>query len=217
MTKTAQIRSSAREGGAQSRTRDAEDATNATAASGTRLAVRPARGTRAELPTLLEESLLLEGERATVVPGSSIEELARSMMGGIDDEWGATARRTPVVAPQLDDGWDAAPATDAESVEVRFEPMRVSERFALLAEITECYLERLRGRHAVLYVAVARRDLMGLVLDHWGGFVLSLVDGVTSVQQILDVAPMPEHDALEVLDQLRERGVIKIRLGSVRR
>jgi aminopeptidase-like protein len=56
----------------------------------------------------------------------------------------------------------------------------------------------------------------GVPLDHWAGFVLSLVDGLTSVQDIVDLSPMPEHEVLNVLDRLHEHGLIRIRRRRAR-
>jgi hypothetical protein len=189
--------------------RDEDRFTNATGVSGTRAVLRSTAGARAQLPALPEESRLSKGEHATFAPVSPFEEFARSVMEIVDDDWDAA----PVIHPV----GEAAPATGTEIVEVQVESMGAAARFDLMAQIADCYLERLGSREAVPYVAVARRELVALALDHWTGFVLSLVDGATSVEDILDVSPMPEHEALHVLDQLQERGLIKIRAPHKRR
>ena len=50
-----------------------------------------------------------------------------------------------------------------------------------------------------------------LSIDHRAGFILSLADGVASIDQILDVCGMPKLDALRIIDQLVEQKVIALR------
>jgi hypothetical protein len=59
-------------------------------------------------------------------------------------------------------------------------------------------------------LALEQRDLALLPLDHREGFLLSMVDGVTSVETILDVCAMPADEALVILESLVERGVLLI-------
>jgi hypothetical protein len=125
------------------------------------------------------------------VPAASFEQHGRSTMETLDDEWQAVP-------------------------EMQVEATRVSEQSDLMVQIADGYLERLGGRRAVPSVAVPRGELTKLTLDHGGGFVLSLIDGIASVQDILDVSPMPEHEVLDVLDRLRERGLIRVRPRPVR-
>ena len=48
-------------------------------------------------------------------------------------------------------------------------------------------------------------------LDHREGFLLSLVDGRSSIEALLDAAPMPAEEALAILEGLRASGLITIR------
>jgi hypothetical protein len=48
-------------------------------------------------------------------------------------------------------------------------------------------------------------------IDHWAGFVLSLVDGATTIDDILDASALAEVEALRLLCDLRERGLIDVR------
>ncbi|MGO8992293.1 MAG: hypothetical protein ACLQVI_03120 [Polyangiaceae bacterium] len=59
-------------------------------------------------------------------------------------------------------------------------------------------------------LAVPAREVSLLPLDHREGFLLSLVDGVTSIETILDVCAMPADEALEILNSLVDRGVLVI-------
>jgi hypothetical protein len=64
------------------------------------------------------------------------------------------------------------------------------------------------GYGRVPRVAVTRADLEACALDHREGFILSLLDGTSSVEAILDVAGMPEGEALLVLGELYELGIV---------
>ena len=57
-------------------------------------------------------------------------------------------------------------------------------------------------------LVVSEAELTHLPLDHREGFVLSEVDGVSSIETILDVCPMPSDEVLEILVSLLERGIL---------
>jgi hypothetical protein len=59
-------------------------------------------------------------------------------------------------------------------------------------------------------VAMKSRELSLLPLDHREGFLLSMIDGRTSIETILDVCAMPADEALQLLEGLADRGVIVI-------
>jgi len=48
-------------------------------------------------------------------------------------------------------------------------------------------------------------------MDHRAGFVLSLVDGVSGVEAILDVCGMPRAEGLRILQELIDIGAIALR------
>jgi hypothetical protein len=55
-------------------------------------------------------------------------------------------------------------------------------------------------------------------LDHREGFVLSLIDGRSDIDALLDACPMPTHKVLRILQGLRARGLISLRpAGTVMR
>jgi hypothetical protein len=64
--------------------------------------------------------------------------------------------------------------------------------------------------HRVPRLAVRPHELSLLPLDHREGFLLSMVDGVSSIETILDVCAMPSDEALEILESLVQRGVLVI-------
>jgi hypothetical protein len=60
-------------------------------------------------------------------------------------------------------------------------------------------------------VMVPREQLRWLSIDHRAGFLLSHVDGVSSLEMILDVSGMPTLDALKILCELAQQRVISFR------
>jgi hypothetical protein len=58
---------------------------------------------------------------------------------------------------------------------------------------------------------VPREILRARNLDHQVGFVLSLIDGRSSVEEITDVCPLPAPDVLKILFDLVEYGTIEVR------
>lgn len=77
--------------------------------------------------------------------------------------------------------------------------------------LQQMYVARLGSLERVPFVAVPREQLRWLSIDHRSGFVLSHVDGVSSLEQILDVSGMPSLDALRILYELVQQRVIGIR------
>lgn len=74
--------------------------------------------------------------------------------------------------------------------------------------LVQFHLARLGGLSAVLGVRVAGADVRWLGLDHRAGFLLSLVDGTTTVEEIVDVSSMPRHEALRLLAELLEAAAV---------
>ena len=59
-------------------------------------------------------------------------------------------------------------------------------------------------------LTVAPEDLVKLKLDHRAGFLVSLLDGVSTIEMIVDVAGMPQQEALSALQALYLRGIIRL-------
>lgn len=77
--------------------------------------------------------------------------------------------------------------------------------------LRQIYAARIGPLDRVPVVMVARDQLRWLSIDHKAGFVLSLVDGVSSVEMIIDVSGMPELDTLRILSELAQQRVIALR------
>ena len=77
--------------------------------------------------------------------------------------------------------------------------------------LRKMYAARIGPLGRVPSVAVARDQLRWLSIDHKAGFVLSLVDGVSSLEMIIDVSGMPELDTLRILSELVQQRIISLR------
>lgn len=79
------------------------------------------------------------------------------------------------------------------------------------AVLQQMYTARIGPLDRVPVVDVARDQLRWLSIDHRTGFILSLVDGFSSLEMILDVCGMPPLDALRMLFELVQQRIISIR------
>lgn len=79
------------------------------------------------------------------------------------------------------------------------------------AVLKQMYATRIGPLDRVPVVMVSRDQLRWLSIDHRAGFVLSLVDGVSSLEMIIDVSGMPELDTLRILSELAQQRIISLR------
>jgi hypothetical protein len=70
------------------------------------------------------------------------------------------------------------------------------------------YIARLGPLDRVPKVIVPRAQMRWLAIDHRAGFILSLIDGSSSVEMILDVCGMPRLDALRILHELVQQRTV---------
>jgi hypothetical protein len=68
----------------------------------------------------------------------------------------------------------------------------------------------LAGR-AIPRLLKTKSEIAAAPIDHRAGFLLSYIDGTTSVQGLVDIAAMPEEDVHEILERLRRLGIVSIR------
>jgi len=73
------------------------------------------------------------------------------------------------------------------------------------------FAARLGALDRVPMVVVPRTQMRWLSIDHRAGFVLSLIDGSSSVEMILDVCGMPRLDALRILHELVQQKIVAFR------
>jgi hypothetical protein len=72
------------------------------------------------------------------------------------------------------------------------------------------YSARLGSMSHVPIVVMTSAEIDRLEIDHRAGFLLSLIDGASSLEAILDVCGMPRLDALRILRELVQRGAIRL-------
>lgn len=87
---------------------------------------------------------------------------------------------------------------------VRASAVRAECRGAL----TQLYANKVGDLSVVPRIALAPDEVVWLGLDHRAGFVLSQIDGQSTYDEILDVVGMERLDALRILAELCEAGVI---------
>lgn len=74
--------------------------------------------------------------------------------------------------------------------------------------LTQMYSARLGSMDQVPSVVVPADQITWLSLDHRAGFLLSLVDGISNIEEILDVSGMSRLDALRIMYTLAQQNVI---------
>lgn len=70
------------------------------------------------------------------------------------------------------------------------------------------YEAALGGLGATLAVVAQSAVIRTMDLDHRAGYLLSLIDGVSTVEDIIDVASMPREQTLALLVDLKQRGLV---------
>ena len=78
------------------------------------------------------------------------------------------------------------------------------------AERERQYLSRIGPRLGVPRLAMAEGVISSLALDHRAGFLLSRIDGASSIDELLDVSGMPRLETLRLLCELVDQGVVAL-------
>jgi hypothetical protein len=155
------------------------------------------------------------GERATLPPEMDLEELARSRFAPHDDESGARPLAHRALIAELGDRYANADYEGAlalaEVVDPRDEAYAVAQFCAerCRATLEAIYAERIGGYGHVLRIVVDAAQLRSARIDHRAGFIASLIDGRTGVEEVVDASGMSKFDALRILDLLVERGIAR--------
>jgi len=79
------------------------------------------------------------------------------------------------------------------------------------AVLVKMYTARIGPLDKVPIVLVPKNQLRWLSIDHRAGFVLSHIDGVSSLEMVLDVSGMLPLDCLRILYELVQQRVIAFR------
>jgi hypothetical protein len=73
------------------------------------------------------------------------------------------------------------------------------------------YAARLGPSDRVPVVVVARTQMRWLSMDHRAGFIVSLIDGSSTIDMVLDMSGMPKLDAYRILNDLVEQKIVSFR------
>jgi hypothetical protein len=68
---------------------------------------------------------------------------------------------------------------------------------------------------SVPFIAIPREQLLALPLDARHGFVLSLIDGDCTLEDVIDISGFDRADTIEILTDLLRRGVILLKRRPV--
>ena len=93
------------------------------------------------------------------------------------------------------------------------EPNNLDAKEAMLrcqSELESVYVSRLGSLLQVPAVAVTVKEIPSLALDNRSAFILSLVDGVSTLDMILDMSGMQRLEALRVLHELIQHGTLTL-------
>lgn len=87
-----------------------------------------------------------------------------------------------------------------------------AQRFAVSSrrQLEQMYSSRLGSFHLRPVVTVDSAELRWLGIDHRAGFLLSRIDGVSTIEQLLDVSGMARLESLKMLAELLDLGVIRL-------
>lgn len=76
--------------------------------------------------------------------------------------------------------------------------------------LSDMHLSRLGGATRIPRIAVAGSEVRWLGLDHRAGFLLSRVDGRSTIEELVDLSGMARHEALKVLVELVDAGALSL-------
>jgi hypothetical protein len=74
--------------------------------------------------------------------------------------------------------------------------------------LLDMYSSRIAGLDRVPRIAMTHDQIRWLSLDHRAGFLLSMVDGISSIDDLLDISGMQRLDALRIICALLDQKVI---------
>ncbi len=178
-------------------------------------------GLRSEKVTDRRGSPLVEAEyprslRTPVVQHSIPLEAKRSPVPGYPPV-GAHSLMPPSTQSEMVDRFELGDFTGALSLaETLLEIDRTDPEAQRIAEasgtkLRAIYIGRLGALDQVPVMMIPHAELRWLALDHRVGFVLSLVDGMSSSEDIVDVSTMPQLEVLRTLYNLLSQNVISLR------
>ena len=187
----------------------------------------------------VDEALLLVGKQDDAHPSSrSASAVSSSMSSRSDrvaamrelyargDADGALAMAATLEQPASDEAYSSDDGPDA-SIVVEFEELSVDQDdpFGGLLPVDEVETHAttmptapppsgaatltLTERQSIPRLRKSMGEISKLKIDHRAGFLLAHVDGMQTLEEILDICAMPLHEALELITNLKELGVIE--------
>ena len=78
------------------------------------------------------------------------------------------------------------------------------------ANVEQHYFDRIGPRRQVPRIAMEARQITQLRLDHRSGFLLSMIDGRITVEELLDVSSMGRLETLRLICELLDHGVLAL-------
>ena len=193
---------------------------------------------RSQIPTVNTEDPLAF-DLATAMPPPRAESLSlalddvpnRPIGGSVPDHLASTL--VDVSAPEHDDGPTSRPERTSPQSDMRdrfalgdfsgalevavslLEEDPMNAEAASYAEscrekLFSMYAAKLGSMEEIPRVIVPPDQVRWLTLDHRAGFVLSCIDGYSSIEEILDVSGMSPLDALKVLHELLQQRIIAV-------
>ncbi len=79
------------------------------------------------------------------------------------------------------------------------------------AILEKMFAAKIGSLERVPIVIVPRTQMRWLSIDHRAGFILSLIDGTSTVEMVLDVSGMPRLDTLRILHELVQQRIVSLR------
>jgi hypothetical protein len=76
--------------------------------------------------------------------------------------------------------------------------------------LSDMHLSRLGGANKIPQIAIAGSEVRWLGLDHRAGFLLSRVDGRSTIDELVDLSGMARHEALKILVELVDGGALSL-------
>ncbi len=160
-----------------------------------------------------------DGQRSTPIPDFDIEAFARDA----DARHGAGPVRDGEILEQAHrlhlDGRNEQAISLLAHLLARELPHPVAARLSAACCVAlerECLLA-IGSESTMLISAISTEEVKRFSLDHVSGFLLSLLDGETPVEAILDISGMPRRVVLRHLRDLLERGIVVVASGLRRR
>ncbi|HEX4352425.1 MAG TPA: hypothetical protein VHZ95_05915, partial [Polyangiales bacterium] len=153
-------------------------------------------------------------------------ELSAMPLGDLPSEtWGGGAldlvdRSRPLLPPDLVGEMEELYALDdltgalrhAELILGRIPDHEQAQRCAANCRqrLVQLYSSKIGRLDRTVVQALGDSQLRWLGLDHRSGFLLSRVDGISTLEELLDICGMPRLEALKTIADLLDRGAIRI-------